>query len=380
MKRRISRVSHVGFTLVELLVVIAIIGVLVALLLPAIQAARESARRMQCTNNLKQIGLAIQNHLDAKKHFPTAGTNADDFYTPIDIVATEKPGFERLGWGFQILPYAEHANIYNLGKSVHPMAYVQGLNGSIVEQSVPFYSCPSRGPRFAVTPDATITRLNDYAGVIFNFLHNQHLSNNIYDSPTGQRLKEFTWRGIISKGGHFNSAKPVGSKYDEWDTINTKHVTDGTSNTIAIMEKAVWVPNYNPPGDWEESWNEMPGWAHNAHQTTMRSVAGDGGLAFGGTANAWAQGRGFGPVPLSDDATSIQNEIDTAPQPRKLAGSEEEGYVDQGFGSAHSGGMNAVFADGSVRTVSLDVDAKVGGVLFRLGCRDDGLIVEEGQF
>jgi prepilin-type N-terminal cleavage/methylation domain-containing protein/prepilin-type processing-associated H-X9-DG protein len=367
MKHQLSQKNY-GFTLVELLVVIAIIGVLVALLLPAIQAARESARRMQCTNNLKQIGLAIQNHLDAKKAFPTAGTNADDFYRAPADVAADNPSFERFGWGYQILPYAEQKNIHDLGNNVGPMTPIPGLGSALVEQPISFYSCPSRGQRFAVTPEATITQLTDYAGVIFNFLHNQHLSNNIYAAPTGQRLKEFTWRGIISKGGHFN-----GTDYEKWDPISTKHVTDGTSNTIAIMEKAVWSQRYNPPGDWAESWNEMPGWAHNAHQTTMRSVAGDGGLAFGGTVTVWAQGRGFGPTPLSDDASSVQDETDTAPRPR-------EEIDDQGFGSAHPGGMNAVFADGSVRTVSLDVDAKVGGVLFRLGCRDDGLIVEEGQF
>src|SRR5438105_2876701 len=72
--------GSVGFTLVELLVVSAIIGILVSLLLPAIQAARESARRMQCQNNLKQIGVAILNFHEAKKAYPSAGTNSDDFY------------------------------------------------------------------------------------------------------------------------------------------------------------------------------------------------------------------------------------------------------------------------------------------------------------
>ncbi len=375
MKRQLSRNNCSGFTLVELLVVIAIIGVLVALLLPAIQAARESARRMQCANNLKQIGLGIQNHLDAKKSFPTAGSNADDFYKDPDNVGN--PGFERLGWAYQLLPYVEQTNIYNLGKTEHPMAPIPGLGSALVEQEIPIYSCPSRGSRFAVTPEATITRLIDYAGIIFNFLYDQHYSNNIYAQPAYKTIKEYGWRSIISKGGHFD-----GTNYEKWPTIKAKDVTDGTSNTIAIMEKAVWSQNYNPPGDWSESWNEMPGWAHNAHQTTMRSIAGDGGKAFGGTANVWTQGRGYGPVPLGDDETSIQNETDTAPRPRKLAGGDDvaNAYEDQGFGSAHPAGMYAVFADGSVRSISLDVDATVGGVLFRLGCRDDGMTVDASQF
>src|SRR5436309_8228610 len=102
-------VTRRAFTLVELLVVIAIIGILVALLLPAVQAARESARRMQCQNNLKQIGVAMLNFHDAKKAYPSAGTNGDDFYTDPQIGA--KAGFERFGWGFQILPYLEETRL-----------------------------------------------------------------------------------------------------------------------------------------------------------------------------------------------------------------------------------------------------------------------------
>src|SRR3990172_387227 len=97
-----------GFTLVELLVVIAIIGILVALLLPAIQAAREAARRTQCKNQLKQIGLAMQNHVSTHRVFPTGGAV---IYPKIgDYVVDDKPlgpDKQGLGWGYQILSYLE---------------------------------------------------------------------------------------------------------------------------------------------------------------------------------------------------------------------------------------------------------------------------------
>src|SRR5262245_2548720 len=104
-----------GFTLVELLVVIAIIGILVALLLPAIQAAREAARRTQCKNNLKNVGLAILNHVDSRKVFPTGGVTwgvlIEDYLEDGKPVGTDKMG---LGWGFQILPYLEEGAVHNL--------------------------------------------------------------------------------------------------------------------------------------------------------------------------------------------------------------------------------------------------------------------------
>src|SRR5689334_13112404 len=100
--------ARLAFTLVELLVVIAIIGILVALLLPAIQAAREAARRTQCKDNLKNVGLAILNHVDSLKVFPTGGVtygvSIQDYIEDGKPVGTAKMG---LGWGYQILPYME---------------------------------------------------------------------------------------------------------------------------------------------------------------------------------------------------------------------------------------------------------------------------------
>ena len=93
-----TRIARTGFTLVELLVVIAIIGILVAFLLPAIQAAREASRRSQCQNNLKQIGIAVQNHHDARRAFPMGRNGIDQ---------------KAVSWAFFILPYMEETAIYN---------------------------------------------------------------------------------------------------------------------------------------------------------------------------------------------------------------------------------------------------------------------------
>jgi prepilin-type N-terminal cleavage/methylation domain-containing protein len=353
-----------GFTLVELLVVIAIIGILVALLLPAVQAAREAARRTQCQNNLKQIGVAMLNFHDGKKAYPSAGTNNDDYYYT-DPAIGAKSGIERFGWAFQILPYMEETNIYQPAKSHRGMEEVAEFNKrALGEMVVTGYTCPSRGQRFGVTPDGWLPFLGDYAGVIFGYLGDQGQNGFDYNAPAGASYKKYGWRGIISKGGHFN-----GTTYSQWRRVAAKDVTDGTSKTVAIMEKAVWAGRYRPE-NWNEGWSDMPGWAHNAHQPTMRSLSGDGGLAFGGTASFGTPGRGIGPPVLPDGAAmSGTTSRSTVPD-----------GVDQGFGAAHSAGFFGVFGDGSVRSISYDVDTTMGGALFRLACRDDGLQIEEGSY
>src|SRR5438105_1429735 len=130
-------VNH-GFTLVELLVVIAIIGVLVALLLPAVQAARESSRRMSCQNNLKQFGLAFHNHADTQKHLPTDGWGYMYVGDPDLGFGVDQPG----GWTFNILPYCEQKAIYDiaLGKTGPPkLADLARMVGTPIK----FFICPS---------------------------------------------------------------------------------------------------------------------------------------------------------------------------------------------------------------------------------------------
>jgi prepilin-type N-terminal cleavage/methylation domain-containing protein/prepilin-type processing-associated H-X9-DG protein len=369
-----STVRTRGFTLVELLVVIAIIGILVALLLPAIQAAREAARRTQCTNNLKQIGLGILNHHDTARYFPTAGTNTGDFWTGPATGVTAN--FPRWGWGYQILPYIEELNVYNMAKSeegtYRPVDENPALGQALVEVPMPIYSCPSRGSRTcAITSDGSLVALGDYAGVIFDLIGTSWENDYDWTSNQGQDLKVRNWQGIIVKGGHFNGT------YEKWPTVSMRQVTDGASHTIAVMEKAVFVEKYNVAGTWSDNWTEVDGWMHNAHYSTMRCVSGDGGLVHsktvtGGNAGPGRLGYGPGPELVSDSEEFVKTGA-------TIADRSDVNHFDVGFGSPHPGGVQAVFADGSVKTISFNIDATPGGVLYRLCARDDGLPLEGGD-
>jgi prepilin-type N-terminal cleavage/methylation domain-containing protein len=127
-----SRPRRIGFTLVELLVVIAIIGILVALLLPAIQAARESARRSQCLNNLKQIGVAYQNYHDSYRKFPFSGDNG-----PTGCCSPDPGQLHRYSWPFHILPFIEQKSVYEFGLD-------QANYSQLQKTIVPTFYCPSR--------------------------------------------------------------------------------------------------------------------------------------------------------------------------------------------------------------------------------------------
>ena len=219
--------SRMGFTLVELLVVIAIIGVLVALLLPAVQAAREAARRTQCQNNMKQIGLAFHLFHDAKKKFPVA---AVDYVTPPTGVATSS-------CHTFLLPYLEESaafSLYQFDKNWnHP------ANLPAIKTIVPTFICPSYGENGrsitangGVADYATSTRIVSGANRAINIMQSRgvDLTSHLSKLPDGSLV---IW-GTLREQGNTNPNPP---------TVSIKTITDGTSKTFLFFED-VGRPHY----------------------------------------------------------------------------------------------------------------------------------------
>ncbi|MBX9681749.1 MAG: DUF1559 domain-containing protein [Gemmataceae bacterium] len=215
-----------GFTLIELLVVIAIIAVLIALLVPAVQKVREAAARTQCTNNLKQIGLAVHGVHDTYKVFPTGGSNpwAGVAYSSPGVPAS--PGKQGLNWGFQILPFIEQGAIY---KNANPWSF-----------PIPIYNCPSR--RTSVPYNGRY--LGDYAAVTPGD-GNALWGGDIW----GTGHESYPYKGIIVRTNMTTGGR----------ASTMASITDGTSNTVMIAEKRLNSTLYTG-GEWHDDSGWCDGW------------------------------------------------------------------------------------------------------------------------
>ena len=208
-----TRIARTGFTLVELLVVIAIIGILVAFLLPAVQAAREASRRSQCQNNLKQIGLAVQNHHDAKRVFPMGRNGFDQ---------------KAVSWAFFILPYMEETAIYNAWDSNAKV--FDPTNDATMRTPIEAYACPSRRRAAA---DRNFD--NNNAAPPADAIGVATLAD--YSANAGIKLMTGMTNDENSGGVFGNYSRTVAGPIFSGSHISARQVEDGLSKTIAIGER-----------------------------------------------------------------------------------------------------------------------------------------------
>ena len=201
-----------GFTLIELLVVISIIAILMALLLPAVQQARESARKTQCANNLKQIGLAFHNYHDAHRQFPPAYI-ANTLHPNRDPDTYDGPsGF---AWGALSLPFLDQQPLFNQLNWNVPCW--DPINANPVQQNMPVFLCPS------ATGTAGPFRVIDPAGsTLATFGRSTYVANVGQDETWGYQATDFA---NLADGPLFRNS-----------TTSSAHVTDGLSSTVFIGE------------------------------------------------------------------------------------------------------------------------------------------------
>jgi prepilin-type N-terminal cleavage/methylation domain-containing protein/prepilin-type processing-associated H-X9-DG protein len=210
-----------GFTLVELLVVIAIIGVLVALLLPAVQAARESARRMSCSNNLKQIALALHNYADTHKVLPPGCIWIYPFVPPAAINDAVDEG--NWGWGAMVLPYMEQGARHEMMQVLTltmPRAIDNATSRAAMQQKIPSFRCPSDESRFDLNSGRPVSG--------FTVLLQQVATTNYVGVNSSGHLRRDRGpaSGLANGIFYMNRATTFGE------------ILDGTSNTAMVGERA----------------------------------------------------------------------------------------------------------------------------------------------
>ncbi|MDY0166683.1 MAG: DUF1559 domain-containing protein [Thermoguttaceae bacterium] len=328
LKSRIQN-SQSAFTLVELLVVITIIGILISLLLPAVQSAREAARRMQCQNNLKQMALAFHNHESTHGYFPTGGWGCQWVGDPDRGFNKRQPG----GWAYNILPYMEQQALWSLGTGLSGTEKAEAL-AQCVTTPLSFQNCPTRRRSIAY-PNKTAYRLSistelapvagrsDYAANFGSTNYWGGSSPGSYNDADG--LTEQKWLDDYQSGNTYN-----GIVYRRSE-VTVAMVRDGLTNTYMVGEKYL-----------------MPD-----HYTTEQASNDDQAMYVGHDQDVL---RGTYWIPMQDRPSVLGS------------------YT---FGSAHSGAFNMAMGDGSVRTISYAIDTSVHRAL---GNRASGEPIDQSRF
>lgn len=322
-----------GFTLVELLVVIAIIGILIGLLLPAVQAAREAARRMQCSNNLKQLSLACHLHNDAHGFLPSGGWGFGWTGDPDRGFGESQPG----AWTFSILPYLEQQALFSLGAGGSDTTKAKAVE-EVLAYSLTMVTCPSRRT-------AKLYPINPVAINRNPFNNNPGFGSARPTGPARVSKSCYAMNSGNEWPGYFPGPTTLaGAKtYNMWPSLNQSvgvswwrseiavaHIRDGTTHTLLLGEKSLNPSLYE---DWDAGGDASS--MYEGHDLEANR--------YGGTSH-----------PLTPDIPGVS--------------------ATHRFGGPHIGTCLFALCDGSVRGINYDIDPVTFGYLAN---RKDGQVIDQ---